>query len=112
MARLMVLTGTNPTLLPPLGLRIAVNADQLTARIKQRSPRITWINCCIGLNHIHNFGADERLDGASEGTDHASRKRLIESEWVADSKDLLAHFQTGRLTQCQLRPTRTALGSP
>src|SRR5436309_12413422 len=67
-----------------------VDADHLSARRHQRSPRITGIQRGIGLNHVIDQPTGRRSERASKRAHHSSSDRELEPVGVSDRDDQLS----------------------
>src|SRR6185437_2852912 len=84
-----------------------VDAYQVAVQIDERAARIARVNRRVCLNEILIIldPADQRIGAAAFRADDAHRRRLADSEWIADREYQVAHFQRRRIAQWQGRQT-------
>src|SRR5262249_7116640 len=76
-----------------------IDADELAAEINKRSPRISRIDGCIGLNEILVFL--NSYIRAVESADDSRCHRLADPIRVADGEDEVANLQLVRIADRQ-----------
>ena len=80
-----------------------VDANHFTARVQQRSARVAWVQCGVGLNHIRDQASRAGTHAAAERADDPCRHRVFEAERIADRDCDLATTHIGRAAETRVR---------
>ena len=85
-------------LLRAVGGDHGVDADDLAARVEQRTAGVAGVDSRVGLDSVFDQRALRASDRA-DGADDAPRHGAAEAEGIADGVDLLAHRESAGISQ-------------
>src|SRR5436309_1524776 len=78
-----------------------VDADDLAARVDERTAGIAAINGGVGLNGFIDESALAGLHGPAERADYSGGQGALETEGISDGQNFLTDLQCGGITQWQ-----------
>ena len=72
------------------------DGDDLAVDVEQRTARIARVDRRVRLHHGLVVAALALRYWPVQRRDHTSGQRVVETEWIADGHDRIAHLQVGR----------------